>query len=135
MIEKELLHLTPVAIGIIVFFRFAAALIVVVLISVVGVALEKQTLETKRAVSRQYYQKDLLLEIHAKLRLKIQQRTAPAQLAELHSRSPVVSHVTLPQTESSVPVPETPSKAGIRRVSQLPLMRWAHPANVEASRD
>lgn len=62
------------------FFRFVAALVLVVLISITGVSLEKQTLEMKRVVSRQHFQMDLLLEMHARLRLSIQRRTAPAQL-------------------------------------------------------
>ena len=104
----------------------------------IGVALEKQTLETKRAVSRQYYQKDLLLEIHAKLRLKIQQRTAPAQLAELDSQSPIVTEYNSASTPRSMPVAaETRDKrtAPDGRVPRLPLLRWAHPADVEAAGD
>ena len=64
-----------------VFFRFAAGLLLVVLVSMVGVRLEKQTLEMRRAVSVQYYQTDVLLELLVGLRLETQKLTAPAQLA------------------------------------------------------
>jgi hypothetical protein len=62
-----------------VFFRFAAGLMLVVLISMVGVRLEKQTLEMRRAVSVQYFQTDLLLELLVRLRLESQTLTAHAQ--------------------------------------------------------
>ncbi|MEO1981820.1 MAG: hypothetical protein ABGZ24_14980, partial [Fuerstiella sp.] len=70
------------------FFRFAAGLILVVIVSMVGIDLEKQTLEMRRAVSGQYFQKDLLLEMHAHLRLKIQTLTAPSQLAKIDHATP-----------------------------------------------
>ena len=109
----------------VVFFRFAAALILVVLISMVGIGLEKQTLEMKRAVSRQYFQKDLLLELHAKQRLRIQQLTAPSQLSDLQN------HSTMPADRESYPDVKN-SEAGLRshRHSarpRLPLLRWEHP--------
>lgn len=65
------------------FFRFAASLILVVLISMIGIGLEKRSLKLKRAVSRQYYQQDVLLELHARQRLRIQQLTAPVEVSSL----------------------------------------------------
>jgi hypothetical protein len=62
-----------------VFFRFAAGLMLVVMISMVGIRLEKQTLEMRRAVSVQYFQTDLLLEVLVRLRLESQTLTAQAQ--------------------------------------------------------
>lgn len=104
------------------FFRFSAGLILVVLVSMVGIGLEKQTLEMKRAVSGQYFQKDLLLEMHAHLRLKIQTLTAPSQLAKIdHTASPqVVPH--RPSIASDAAAHGTPSSP------VLPLLRWEHPA-------
>jgi hypothetical protein len=64
-----------------VFFRFAAGLILVVLVSIASIRLEKQTLEMRRSVSVQYYQTDLLLDLLVRLRLETQRLTAPAQLA------------------------------------------------------
>ncbi len=110
------------------FFRFAAGLILVVLVSMVGIILEKQTLEMKRAVSRQYFQVDLLLEMHAKLRLTIQELTAPSQLAEIQAKDrPGSRHVqNFPRMQQppQVSAPADDSSG----VPQLPLLRWEHPA-------
>lgn len=107
------------------FFRFACGLILVVLVSMLGIALEKQTLEMNRAVSRQYFQIDLLLELHAGLRLSIQQKTAPALLAD----APVDQAATA-QRFQRVPAPASPAAAGqppTDRRNPLPLMRWQLP--------
>ncbi|GAB4143535.1 MAG: hypothetical protein Tsb009_14710 [Planctomycetaceae bacterium] len=64
------------------YFRFGAAILLVVLISVTGVALEKSTLALKRDISRQEYQKDVLKEEYAKLRLRTQQLGAPTRVIE-----------------------------------------------------
>lgn len=102
------------------FFRFAAALLLVVAVSMAQVALEKQSLRLRRAVSRQYYQMDELLELHAQLRLNIQQRTAPSQfVAESGLAAPVgTSEFERPESELS----GRPSTA-----AQLPLLRWEQP--------
>lgn len=94
------------------FFRFAAALMLVVLISTVGIALERQTLEAKRAVSRQAFQIDLLVEMHSQLRLSIQQQTAPAQLAKA-------------QRKTSLPTNSADS--GTDTLPPAPLLRWQRP--------
>jgi hypothetical protein len=64
------------------YFRFAAAILLVVAISLCGVAMEKSTLELKRDISRQEFQKEVLLEEHAQLRLKTQQLGAPTRVIE-----------------------------------------------------
>ncbi|MEQ9409617.1 MAG: hypothetical protein RIK87_17915 [Fuerstiella sp.] len=119
------------------FFRFAAALTLVVLVSMVGIGLEKQTLEMKRAVSRQYFQKDLLLEMHAKKRLRIQQLTAPSQLAAGRLQHAGASNVRPSSGEStwSMPKPkpaeQTPARENVSAgpgQRRLPLLRWEHPA-------
>lgn len=61
------------------FFRFAASLVLVVLVSIAGVWLEKQTLELQRAVSRQHYQCDVLLDMIVQLRLETQRLAAVAR--------------------------------------------------------
>ena len=89
----------------------------------VGIVLEKQTLEMKRAVSRQYFQIDLLLEMHAKLRLSIQELTAPSQLAQMNARN----RRMLRQAEHT-PAYNNPSNTGASAAQQrLPLLRWQHP--------
>lgn len=104
------------------FFRFAAGLILVVLVSMVGIVLEKQTLEMNRAVSRQYFQLDLMLEMHAKLRLSIQELTAPALLADLSPED--FTRQRQPRFDRIVP---TPTAAETSSTPALPLMRWQLP--------
>ena len=62
------------------FFRFVSAIVLVVLISVVGVALEKRNLELRRSVTRQHYQMDALYGTHARLRVLTHALGAPARL-------------------------------------------------------
>ena len=113
------------------FFRFAAGLMLVVLVSMAGVWLEKQTLEMRRTVSVQYYQTDVLLDLILRLRLDTQELTAPAQMAvteesqksrsKHHSRpQPRGSRVADRETESSEPAGQS-----------LPLLRFQHPFNPE----
>jgi hypothetical protein len=64
------------------FFRFGSALVLVVLIALTGTALEKQNLELRRAVSRQHYRLDVLLDLHASHRVRAQQWGAPTRLVE-----------------------------------------------------
>ncbi len=64
------------------FFRFGAALLLVVLISLAGTALEKRNLELKRVVSRQAYRLEILQEQHAAKRVLAQQLGAPNRLID-----------------------------------------------------
>jgi hypothetical protein len=64
------------------YFRFGSAVVLVVLISLAGVALEKENLELRRSVSRQHYRMDVLDEAQARLRLRTQELGAPARLIE-----------------------------------------------------
>ena len=64
------------------FFRFGSAIVLVVLISLIGTALEKRNLEVRREISRQHYREDVLLEQHAALRVQAQQLGAPARVIE-----------------------------------------------------
>lgn len=54
------------------FFRFGSAVLLVVLISLVGIAIEKQNLHQRREFSRQHYQMDVLRDAHTRLRLRCQ---------------------------------------------------------------
>ena len=103
------------------FFRFAAALMLVVAVSMAQIGLEKQSLRLRRSVSRQYYQMDELLELHAQLRLDIQQLSAPSHfLAE--------SALPLSHAEMSR-VSDERSTARVRHPAspRLPLLRWERP--------
>lgn len=104
-----------------VFFRFTAALLLAVLVSITGIALEKETLQLKRAVSRQYFQIDLLLEIHAQLRLSVQEKTAPAQLAAIRQRTHLTNERSVARNESE------PASNPVQRKA-LPLLRWKQPS-------
>lgn len=64
------------------YFRFGCALVLAVLISLAGTALEKENLELRRKVSRQHYQEDVLLEDHAAHRVKAQLLGAPARVID-----------------------------------------------------
>lgn len=64
------------------FFRFGAALVLVVLVALTGTALETQNLAMKRALSQQQYRLDVLVETQIALRLESQRLGAPAKLFE-----------------------------------------------------
>ena len=92
------------------FFRFGSAIVLVVLISLSGVALEKQNLELKRTVSRQRFQLDVLRNEHAQVRLRSQQLGAPVRMVE-----------ALEQGRMPVRKPDRPSRGDSRR---MPLLKW-----------
>lgn len=64
------------------FFRFGSAIVLVVLISLCGTALEKRNLEMRRIVSRQQYRLEILLEQQAANRVLAQQLGAPSRLVD-----------------------------------------------------
>ena len=64
------------------FFRFAAAVALVVAVALLGTGLESRSLALRRAVSYQRYQLEALLEKQARLRVKAQRCGAPAQWIE-----------------------------------------------------
>lgn len=58
------------------YFRFGAALFLVVSISLLGIAIEKQNLTLRRELSRQHYRMDVLQDRHVRLRLQSQRLSA-----------------------------------------------------------
>lgn len=64
------------------FFRFGAAIALVVFISLAGTMLEKRNLELKRAVSRQHYRLEILEERYAAQRVEAQRLGAPARMID-----------------------------------------------------
>ena len=64
------------------FFRFCAALSLVVLIAAIGITLEKKILDRKRAQTLQIYRLAQLEEKLARLKLRVQELGAPARLLE-----------------------------------------------------
>jgi hypothetical protein len=71
------------------YFRFGSALVLVFLMSVGGIAIEKQCLALRRAVIRQQYRREVLADEYASLRLETQQLGAPIRLFETleHNRT------------------------------------------------
>lgn len=96
------------------YFRFASAVILVVLVSLAGVAIEKRTLESRREVSRQYYRLEVLRDAHAGLRLRTQKLGAPVRLIE--------------EIEAGrLEVQPTPKSTGKEPKERMPLLRWQRP--------
>ena len=107
------------------FFRFGSALLLVVIISLLGIAIEKQNLEMRRELSRQHYQMDVLLDEHAKLRFRTQELAAVEGLfdsVEGHDvdlkRPPRRS--TLPKREK--PIDGAPHPAPQEETHRSPLL-------------
>ena len=62
------------------FYRLGGALVLLVIIALGGIAIEKQNLTLRRAVSHQKFRQEVLMEEHAVHRLKAQQLGAPERL-------------------------------------------------------
>jgi hypothetical protein len=77
------------------FFRFGVALALVVVVSLIGTALEKRTLQLKQAVSRQHYRLEILEERFTAERVLAQRLGAPARLIDQLEPEPEM----LPQSE------------------------------------
>lgn len=92
------------------FFRFGSAVVLVVLISLVGTAVEKRNLTYRHESSRQHYRMEVLLEEHAKLRLYTQQMGAPVRLID-----------SLQNGELKLDQPAKPIDSRPRRI---PLLLW-----------
>jgi len=92
------------------FFRFGSTLFLVVLVSLAGIALEKQNLALRREVSRQSYRMDVLLDEHSRLRLTAQRLGAPIRLID-----------PLEHGEFDLQQPEQPLHSDLK---SKPLLRW-----------
>jgi len=92
------------------FFRFAAAISLVVAVALTGTAIESRSLGLRRAISYQRYQLDVLTELLARRRVEAQRAGAPAQLVE-----------PLEQGRFQLLPPETPQR---KPLSSTPLMNW-----------
>lgn len=92
------------------FFRFGAAMALVVAIALAGTALENRSLSLRRAISHQRYQLDVLVEKQARLRVVAQRAGAPAQLIE-----------PLEQGRLQLLPPESPQRKTQRAT---PLLNW-----------
>ncbi len=101
-----------------VFFRFGAALALVVAIALAGTALETQNLAYKRQLSQQQYRLEVLVETQASLKLEAQRLGAPAKLFDALQKNGATLHR-----------PAKPQRHDVRRT---PLLNWnpsaAHPS-------
>ncbi|MBL8814597.1 MAG: hypothetical protein JNL58_01110 [Planctomyces sp.] len=113
------------------FFRFSAALILIVMVSMTSVMIEKRTLELRRQISRQYYHTDLLIELQVRLRLETQTLTAPSQLADLPRTHQNIDQGN--QRARSTSGPERTERGKSEEVSgpRLPLLRFQEPFRPE----
>ena len=93
------------------FFRFGAALSLVVLVALLGTTLEKQNLQLRRAISHQQYRLDELLDSHVRLRLEAQRLGTPARLLG-----------PLERGELPLQRPSKPQRTDERRT---PLLNWS----------
>ena len=92
------------------FFRFGAALALVVAIALAGTALETQNLALKRSLSQQQYRLEVLVETQAGLKLEAQRLGTPAKLFE-----------GLERDGSPLHRPAKPQRSDERRA---PLLNW-----------
>ena len=109
------------------YFRFAAGLMLVVLVSMAGVWLEKQTLEMRRTVTVQYYQTDVLFDLLVRLRLETQQLTAPSRIAIKEKSESRRLSSPRDADRGGTHGDDSPESS----VQRLPLLRFQRPFNPE----
>ena len=103
----------------VIFFRFGAALLLVVSVALAGTALETRNLALKRSLSQQQYRMAELMEKQVALRLESQRLGTPAKLLEALERG-----------DASLYRPPKPQRIDERRA---PLLNW-NPAENRSSR-
>ncbi|MFO1043151.1 MAG: hypothetical protein U0941_15270 [Planctomycetaceae bacterium] len=101
------------------FFRFGAAIMLVVSVALAGTALETRNLALKRSLSQQQYRMAELIEKQVALRLESQKLGTPAKLLE-----------SLERDDASLYRPPKPQRADERRA---PLLNW-NPAENQGPR-
>ena len=107
------------------YFRFTAGIMLAVLISMAGVTLEKQSLDLRREVTRQYYQSDVLTESFARLRLRTQQLSAPQRVVDMLELDVERLSQRYPATKRTLAEPQTrkPRNQLLRWQLQIPKLR------------
>ena len=99
------------------FFRFGSAIVLVVVMSLLGIAIEKQSLDLRRQISRQHYRMDVLQEEHARLRLHSQKLAAIERLFETVGAD----------GSDGLAAPDTPRPERTRGDRRLPALFWQRP--------
>ena len=105
------------------YFRFGAAIVLVVIVSVVGVALEKQSLSYRRSISQQRFRLDVLVEQYAQMRLKAQRLGAPARTIQ-----------SLGENAGDVRKPPRSAQAGPSSPLSIPRTTFAQPNSQDLRR-
>lgn len=98
------------------FFRFGSALCLVVVIALIGIAIEKHNLDLRREISRQHFQMDILKEEHNRLRLRSQRLAAVDRLFE-----------TVEHDDSQLAPPAGTPRLGEHEAPRAPLLFWQLP--------
>jgi len=99
------------------YFRFGSAVFLVVVMSLIGIAVEKRNLDLRREISRQHYRMDVLQEEHARLRLHSQHLAAIERLSETVDAS----------GSDGLTTPDTPRPAGTQQRRRLPTLFGQRP--------
>lgn len=99
------------------FFRFGSAVFLVVVMSLLGIAIEKQNLDLRREISRQHYRMDVLQEEHARLRLRSQKLAAIERLFETVDVD----------GKNGLATPQAPRPQRTRNERRLPTLFWQRP--------
>ncbi|MBI1311803.1 hypothetical protein GC176_10970 [bacterium] len=110
------------------FFRFGAGLFLVVLISLLGIAIEKRSLDLRRDLSRQHYRMDVLRDEHARLRLKCQQLAAVDRLFQtVEQDGTELSHPKLPVTAPDSANSDESDDSSEQAERRIPLLFFQRP--------
>ena len=80
------------------FFRFGAAVLLIVVVSLLGIAIEKRTLSLKRTISLQLYRAEQLQERCVRLRMRSEELGAPVRLMQALETGQL--EVQLPRTNT-----------------------------------
>ena len=64
------------------YFRFGAGILLIVVISVAGIAIEKSTLDVRRDISAQHFRMEVLRDEHIQLRLETQKLRSPGRMMD-----------------------------------------------------
>ena len=104
------------------FFRFGSAVCLVVLVSLIGIAIEKRSLQLRRELCRQHYQMDVLRDRHARLRLKSQELARVERLFDHVEQKD--SQLTLPEKPAEIPRSTNAQDPYADRYRRLPPLFW-----------
>lgn len=70
-------------------FRFTAVVALLIALAIAGVAIEKQNLSLRRAISLQDYRRQQLVQQRSRLRLRIEQLSVSAAVSETVDAQPL----------------------------------------------